>query len=144
MLNDSSYAQWNLVEFVSGRGLRIETDENESYDRKKEWSLVKQLQSVKEFNELKNNQQVIFMFSAGWCPDCRVIEPILPEIEEKYPEYTFVEVNRDEFMELAQENDIFGIPSFLAFKEGAEVGRFVSKDRKTKEEIISFIDGFSK
>lgn len=105
---------------------------------------MRPLQSVKEFNELKNNEKAIFLFTASWCPDCRFIEPILPEIEDKYPEYTFVEVNRDEFMELAQENEIYGIPSFVAYEKGLEVGRFVSKDRKTKEEIISFIDGFAK
>lgn len=105
---------------------------------------MRSLQSIKEFNDLKNNEKAIFIFTAGWCPDCRVIEPILPEIEDKYPEYIFVEVNRDEFMELAQENDIYGIPSFVAYEKGTEVGRFVSKDRKTKEEIVSFIDGFAK
>lgn len=102
------------------------------------------LQSVDQFNQLKENENVIFMFSAGWCPDCRVIEPILPEIIEAYKNFTFIEVNRDDYMELAQELDIFGIPSFIAFKDGQEVGRFVSKDRKTKEEITQFIDGFAK
>ncbi len=104
---------------------------------------MKHLETVEQFNELKNNEQVIFIFSAGWCPDCRVIEPILPEIEEAYPAYQFVEVNRDEFIELCQEHDIFGIPSFLAFADGKETGRFVSKDRKTKEEIVQFIEGLS-
>ena len=37
------------------------------------------------------------------------------------------------------ELDIFGIPSFLVFENGEEKGRFVSKDRKTKEEIESFL-----
>nr|WP_306798731.1 thioredoxin family protein [Oceanobacillus saliphilus] len=104
---------------------------------------MKHLESVEQFNELKNNEQVIFIFSAGWCSDCRVIEPVLPEIEEAFPAYQFVEVNRDEFIELCQEHDIFGIPSFLAFTDGKETGRFVSKDRKTKEEIVQFIEGLS-
>ncbi|WP_337020529.1 thioredoxin family protein [Oceanobacillus massiliensis] len=104
---------------------------------------MKHLESVKQFNELKDNEQVIFIFSAGWCPDCRVIEPVLPEIEDAYPQYQFVEVNRDEFIEVCQEHDIFGIPSFLAFADGKEAGRFVSKDRKTKEEIEQFIDGLT-
>lgn len=105
---------------------------------------MQQLESREQFNLLKDNENVIFVFSAGWCPDCRVIEPILPEIEGKYAEFTFVEVNRDDFIEICQENDIFGIPSFLAFMNGTEAGRFVSKDRKTKEEIIQFIDSFAK
>lgn len=104
---------------------------------------MKTLESVEQFNELKENEKVIFVFSAGWCPDCTFIEPFLPELVAENPEYKFVEVDRDEFMELAQEYDIFGIPSFLAFDEGKEVGRFVSKDRKTKEEIQAFIDRFA-
>jgi hypothetical protein len=34
---------------------------------------------------------------------------------------------------------VFGIPSFVAFKNGQEAGRFVSKDRKTQEEIEEFL-----
>jgi thiol-disulfide isomerase/thioredoxin len=112
--------------------------------KKKGLVCVQELQSVKQFNEMKDSEDVIFVFSADWCPDCRFIEPVLPEIEEQYPGYSFVEVNRDEFMEVAEEHDIFGIPSFLAFQDGKEAGRFVSKDRKTKDEIISFIDGLAK
>lgn len=102
---------------------------------------MNQLETTEQFNQLKNEDHVIFLFTAGWCPDCRVIEPVLPEIEQEFTAYTFVEVNRDNFIEICQEHDIFGIPSFLAFHEGQETGRFVSKDRKTKEEITEFING---
>ncbi|CDQ18335.1 thioredoxin family protein [Halobacillus karajensis] len=97
------------------------------------------LESDQQMKDLKNNESVIFLFSADWCPDCRVIEPFLPELEEQYSDWTFVYVDRDQFIHICAENDVFGIPSFLAFKEGEEVGRFVSKDRKTKEEIEEFI-----
>ncbi|MCY7914757.1 thioredoxin family protein, partial [Bacillus haynesii] len=43
------------------------------------------------------------------------------------------------FIDTCAEWDIFGIPSFLVFKEGNEISRFVSKDRKTKEEIEQFL-----
>ncbi|OZU89679.1 thiol reductase thioredoxin [Virgibacillus indicus] len=102
---------------------------------------MKTLETVEQYNELAKSENVIMLFTAGWCPDCRVIEPVLPEIETEFPEYTFVEVNRDDFIELCQEHDIYGIPSFLAYKNGKEAGRFVSKDRKTKEEIVQFING---
>ncbi|WP_187954808.1 thioredoxin family protein, partial [Bacillus subtilis] len=39
-------------------------------------------------------EDVILLFSANWCPDCRVIEPVLPEIEDKFSEWTFVYVDR--------------------------------------------------
>ena len=64
----------------------------------------------------------------------------MPEIVESYPEVQFIEVDRDRFIDLCGELAIFGIPSFVAFEKGQEVGRFVSKDRKTKEEIEAFIE----
>ncbi|WP_404996172.1 thioredoxin family protein [Caldifermentibacillus hisashii] len=101
---------------------------------------MEKLQSVEQFESLKNSGSHVFLFSAGWCPDCRFLEPFLPEIENEYKEYTFVSVDRDEFIDLCGELDIFGIPSFVVFKDGQEIGRFVSKDRKTKEEVEKFMD----
>lgn len=101
---------------------------------------MQKLESMNQYQALKSEGKTVFLFSADWCPDCRVIEPILPGIEADYPEYTFVYVDRDEFIELCQEMDIFGIPSFVAYHNGEEAGRFVSKNRKTKEEIENFLD----
>lgn len=99
------------------------------------------LKSIEEFQQLKNKGAHVFLFTADWCGDCRFLDPFLPEIEEKYKDkFTFVSVDRDEFIELCQELDIFGIPSFVAFQDGKELGRFVSKDRKTKEEVENFLD----
>lgn len=102
---------------------------------------MQNLQSLEEFQQLKNSGTHVFLFTADWCGDCRFLDPFLPEIEEKYKEkFTFVSVDRDKFIELCQELDIFGIPSFVAFQDGKELGRFVSKDRKTKEEVENFLD----
>jgi thiol-disulfide isomerase/thioredoxin len=102
---------------------------------------LKNLESMEQFEQLHEQGKTIFMFSAGWCPDCRIIEPILPEVESKFNEYTFIHVDRDQFIEICQQLDVFGIPSFIAFENGKELGRFVSKDRKTQEEIEGFISG---
>lgn len=104
---------------------------------------MEKLQSVEQFEQLKKEERVIFMFTADWCGDCRFIEPSLPRLEADYPEYQFFSVDRDEFIDLCAENDIMGIPSFIAYHEGEEAGRFVSKDRKTLEEIEDFINGLA-
>ncbi|SEU07812.1 Thioredoxin [Salinibacillus kushneri] len=101
--------------------------------------------------ELKSEQQlntdfatgsVILLFSADWCPDCRFLEPLMPELEEKYEnEFMFVYVNRDEFIDLCATYNVFGIPSFVALEDGQVVDDFVSKDRKTKEEVDEFLQG---
>lgn len=108
-----------------------------------EGNRVKALESVEQFHELKDNGKHIFLFSADWCPDCRFIEPFMPEVVEKFPEYEFIFVDRDKFIDLCGELDIFGIPSFLVYNDGKELGRFVSKDRKTQQEIEEFIQSVS-
>ena len=83
---------------------------------------------------LEEGKTMLF-FTADWCG----IKPDMPEIEASFPEYTFVQVDRDVFIDICQKWEILGIPSFVAIKDGKELGRFVSKDRKTKEEIMTFI-----
>ena len=38
---------------------------------------------------VKNEENVVFMFSAEWCPDCRFVDPFMPEVEEKYSDFSF-------------------------------------------------------
>ena len=100
---------------------------------------MENLQSVEQFEQLKNEEAVVFVFSAKWCKDCVFIEPFMPEVVEKFSNVRFVKVDRDQFIDLCIELDVFGIPSFLAYSKGVETGRLVSKDRKTQEEIETFI-----
>lgn len=105
---------------------------------------MKKLTSIEEYKQIIQGENTIFMFSADWCPDCRVIEPILPEVEKENSTYMFYYVDRDEFIDLCSELNVFGIPSFVAFHQGEEVGRFVNKERKTQEQIQDFINSLAK
>ncbi|GAJ25212.1 thioredoxin [Liquorilactobacillus sucicola DSM 21376 = JCM 15457] len=90
-------------------------------------------------NQLDKGLYILF-FTADWCPDCRFIKPAMPQIEEKYKDYTFIQVDRDENIDLCQELGIMGIPSFVVYRDGKEIARFVNKDRKTKAEVEHFLD----
>lgn len=100
---------------------------------------MEKLQSVEQYHSLKEKGKNVFVFEAGWCRDCRFIEPFMPEVEQKFSDFTFISVNRDDFIDLCAELDVYGIPSFIAYNNGEETGRFVSKDRKTQEEIEAFL-----
>lgn len=104
---------------------------------------MKEITSVEQYREIIENENVIILFTANWCPDCMVIKPFMPSIVEKYNDYNFYSINRDHLMDLCVELEIFGIPSFVAFKGGKEVGRFVNKERKTREQIESFIESLA-
>lgn len=106
---------------------------------------MKPLNSVEEFSKAKEQEATsVFVFSANWCPDCRFIEGFMPNLVEKYSAYTFYYVDRDEWMELAQQEMIMGIPSFVGVGYGKELGRFVSKLRKSEAEIDAFFASLSK
>lgn len=83
--------------------------------------------------------KVVLFFTASWCPDCQFIKPALPEIEHDFADYTFYAVDRDENVDLAAALNIFGIPSFVVYDGGQEVGRLVNKDRKTKQQVEDFL-----
>lgn len=104
---------------------------------------MQEIKSVEQFNESIQNGKSIVLFTANWCPDCIVIKPFMPAIVEKYQDYNFYTVNRDNLMDLCIELEIFGIPSFVAFNDGLESGRFVNKDRKTRQQIEDFIESLA-
>ncbi|WP_125767073.1 thioredoxin family protein [Lapidilactobacillus wuchangensis] len=98
---------------------------------------------AKDLKSITAKGKTMLFFTATWCGDCRFIKPSMPAIDAEYPDLNFVEVDRDQFMDLAQELGIMGIPSFVAYEDGQEVGRFVSADRKTRAEIENFINNLA-
>ena len=66
-------------------------------------------ENIENLAELvKGPEKTVFFFTAGWCGDCNFIKPKMPEIETENPEFRFVEVDRDEYMDLAIEWGIMG------------------------------------
>ncbi len=101
---------------------------------------MEKLKSVEQYHEIINDGRSILLFSATWCPDCRFIEPFIEEVVAEYPAYTFIYVDRDEFIDLCVELEVMGIPSFVAYENGKQIGRYVNGARKTREEIEAFIN----
>lgn len=102
--------------------------------------MMNELTSLKQLDEIKKSSAVsVLVFSANWCPDCRFIEPFMPALIKRYSDYQFYYINRDEWMQVCVEFNVMGIPSFVALRNGEEIGRFVSKNRKTEAEIDTFL-----
>ena len=103
---------------------------------------MQKVTDVQTFRELTGRDELtVAVFKASWCKDCHFIEPFMPSVEAAYAgKIRFIEVDRDEMAELCEELHIFGIPSFIAYRGGKELVRFVSKLRKTREEIEHFLN----
>ncbi|MGT2895120.1 thioredoxin family protein [Streptococcus entericus] len=101
---------------------------------------MKKASSINEISQLVNSdQKVVFLFTADWCGDCQFIYPVLDELVADFPQLTFLQVDRDQFMDLAKQWDVFGIPSLVVTQGGQEIGRLVNRLRKTKQEISQFL-----
>lgn len=99
-----------------------------------------EIKTIEEFDKIRTGKTII-MFTADWCPDCMFVKPFIGDIVSANPEFKFYLVNRDNLLDLCKDLDVLGIPSFIAYEDSEEIGRFVSKLRKTKNEIQAFIDG---
>lgn len=103
--------------------------------------MMKQIHTPEEVNSLKQSDKpVVFLWSAAWCPDCVYLYPFLDQIEKDNPDFDFYKLDRDELLDEAVDQEILGIPSFTVFQNGKELGRFVSKLRKTPQEIQQFLN----
>ena len=100
------------------------------------------IQNEQQFQEKVNRDQLtIAVFKTTWCKDCHFIEPFMPDVEKAYADrLNFIQIDRDELPDLCETYNILGIPSFIGFRKSEELARFVSKLRKTREEIEQFLD----
>lgn len=69
---------------------------------------------------------VLVEFYADWCPPCRTVGPMVEELSRELKgKAVVVRINVDEEPKLAREHDVQGIPLFIAYKNGREIGREV-------------------
>ena len=75
---------------------------------------------------LENEKLVIVDFWATWCGPCRMLSPLLDEVEgEMSDKVTVVKVNVDDADEIAMRYRIMSIPTLLFFKNGQVVDKTV-------------------
>ena len=103
---------------------------------------MRKIREEAEFREAVGGSGLtVAVFKTTWCKDCHFIDPFMPDVEAAYAgRIAFIEIDRDDLADLCFELNILGIPSFIAFREGKELVRFVSKLRKTREEIELFLE----
>lgn len=64
-------------------------------------------------------------FWAEWCGPCKAMHPVFIRLSTKYKKIRFARVNVDESQPIAQRFAIKAIPTFIVFKNGQPVERFM-------------------
>ena len=79
------------------------------------------------FDELLQEEKLVIVdFWATWCGPCRMLSPLLDEVEaEMEDKVEVVKVNVDDADEIAMRFRIMSIPTLLFFKNGQMVDRSV-------------------
>lgn len=70
-------------------------------------------------------------FWASWCHPCRIMNPIIEELEKELVGKAEIEkINVDENGAKAQEYGVMSIPTYIVLKDDKEVGRKIGVTSK--------------
>lgn len=91
------------------------------------------------FNEETSNGLVLADFWATWCGPCKMIAPVLEEIDsEMGDQVKIAKLDVDNNQVTAAEYQVMSIPTLLLFKDGELVAKTVGF--QPKEALVEFIN----
>lgn len=72
------------------------------------------------------NGMTLVDFGAPWCPPCRVLLPVLEELDQEMEgAVTILKVNCDECPETVSAFGVMSMPTVVIFRDGQPVDKFV-------------------
>ena len=61
---------------------------------------------------------VLLDFSAEWCPPCRMLAPVVDQLEAEAPDLTVLRLDLDAAPELVREYDVMSFPTLIFLVDG--------------------------
>ena len=87
--------------------------------------MPKHIATVEEFEaEIKEGKVLVDLY-ATWCGPCKMLSPIVEQVEQEHPEDKFLKVDVDELGALAAKYNVYSIPTLILFQDGAKVAEQV-------------------
>ena len=92
-----------------------------------------------ESEVLQSDKLTVVDFWAEWCGPCKMMNPVLDELSKELEgRVVIAKLNVDENPQIPTNLMIRGIPTFVMFKGGKEVGRIVGA--QSKQAMLSKIE----
>ena len=80
--------------------------------------MVKEI-NAEEYSEIvKSSNPVVIDFHATWCGPCKVLSPILEELDDEIEGVEFVKLDVDQHPQIAGQNQVMGVPTVVILKDG--------------------------
>ena len=84
-----------------------------------------------DFDEAVSQGTVLVDFWAAWCAPCRMLAPVLEDIEQELGErLAIVKINADDNGPLVGRFGIMSLPTMLLFRDSQEVERIIGYQSK--------------
>ena len=98
--------------------------------------MIKHIETKQELEELLSKGDVLVDFFATWCGPCKMLSPVLEQLDKEGFPVQIVKIDTDEATDLAIEYGVQAIPTLLFFSEGKLVNRAMGYQRK--DQIVAF------
>lgn len=86
-----------------------------------------------DFDELVASGLVLVDVWAQSCRPCVALAPRVEEIAASHPELSVVKVDASKARRLCMAHQVSGLPTFLLFRDGTEVGRLTDPNLKPEQ-----------
>ena len=102
--------------------------------------MIIEIQNAEEFEKYYQTGEVLVDFNAVWCGPCRMLAPILEDLDrlQYFPNLKILSVDVDRVPMISNRYGIESIPSLFYFKEGKLLKRTLGY--QTLEDLKRFIE----